>query len=180
MYLNLIPIYLLAYIFMSYLSNSAAVVTDMDILCLTSGKKSLCIIFPFTMKTTHTGLYMTNTKKRHVNIYTLFLSISQHTYLCPNSRNSATLDTGIEFYVSCQEFFFVHSIFPYTMNTAHTGFYIKNTKKRHVNIYTLFLSISQHTYLCPNSQNSGALYTDIEFYVSCQDFFLYISFFLAR
>ena len=132
----------------------------------------------------------------------------QPTNLCSISQNSATADTDMDIFMlhvkflknSVYVFCFAYTVdtdmahsmshvrkkslyiinFPYTINMAHAGFYINNTKKRHVNIYTLFLSISEHTYLCPNSQISGALYTGIEFYVSCQDFFLYISFFLAQ
>ena len=116
------------------------------------------------MNTAHTGLYIKNTKKRHVNIFTLVLPISQYTYLCPNSRNSATVDTGIEFYVSCQEFFFGYIILPCTMNTAHSGLYIKNTKKKtcEIAISYSYLSLSIHIYVlthktvprCTRAQNS--------------------------
>ena len=110
-YLYLFPIYLLAYIFMSYLPKQWRAVHGHRILCLMSGFFLVYIIFPCTMNMTHTGFYINNTKKRHVNIYSLFLSISYYTYLCPNSQNSGALYTGIEFYVSCQEFFWYISIF---------------------------------------------------------------------
>ena len=96
--------------------------------------------------------------------------MSKQTYLCPISQNSTTADTDMDIFMlhvkflknSVYVFCFAYTVdtdmahsmshvrkkslyiinFPYTMNTVHTGFYINNTKKRHVNIYTLFLSIS--------------------------------------
>ena len=57
-YLYLIPIYLLAYIFMSYIQKQWRAVHGHRILCLMSGIFFIYIIFPYTLSTTHKGFYV--------------------------------------------------------------------------------------------------------------------------